>query len=175
MIASWHVGWDIELESLLRLVLATVAKRTVPLEAGRHFPCRAVVDREADLTAPSPVVTDAIETEVLSRSRGPRRDWCALRSSDEVEVAPAGERSGAAAAVVRVLQVGISWTGEMRVVGCVEGGWIVELHVCLHKCNEKEKEHGEHGGERMHGVGDCAGDRAGNEGSNFGGKRVEGA
>ena len=52
-----------------------------------------------------------------------------MGGAEELEVAAAGERVFAAAAVEWELEAVVGGVGAVRIVGCAEGGGIVELHV----------------------------------------------
>ena len=128
-IAGWDVSGDCEVKVLLADVLRALAVGTVALPGCSDLEGVAFVDREADLTGSTVVVADAAEVEVLLTAGGPGGYWGTLGRAEELEIATARVGVFAAAAVVRELKAVIGRVGSVRVVGCHEGGRVVELHV----------------------------------------------
>lgn len=101
-----------------------------------YFP---TINREADLAGAAGVGTTRDDCAVLAGHAPirhgtcrPRCSWSALRRAQEglisaTRILPA---CVVAATVVWKRQVGILWCGTVLVVGGIERGWEVELHVC---------------------------------------------
>jgi len=96
------------------------------------------------------MISDAGQIPGLRAPGFPRSGWGSFGCSEEREVASAGIGPAVvgAAAVVRVLEVGVQGRGAVRVVGAVEGGGGEELHVCACRSHQDGVQNGleKHGG-----------------------------
>lgn len=120
-----------------------VSVRAIAFIARRHLEGFASVDREANLTAAAVVVAESCCAPVLLGACCPRSCWSAIGFAKKMMIVTARvvPASAVATAIVRVRQIGIFDGCSVRVVGGIEGSWVVKLEVRKGvACNRQDEE-----------------------------------